>query len=72
MLISNRPEKIKLLTLVPLSWKQKEILDLFPVTKYMITESKNLLQEKGILDSPEPKKAGQYQKYCRISRTFLL
>ena len=46
MLISNRPEKIKLLTLLPLSWKQKDILDFFPVTKYMITESKNLLQEK--------------------------
>ena len=53
MLISNRPEKIKLLTLVPLSWKQKEILDFFLVTKYTITESKNLLQEKGILASPE-------------------
>ena len=62
MIISNRPEKIKLLTLVPLSWKQNEILDFFPVTKYMITESKKLLQEKGILASPEPKKGRSLPK----------
>ena len=62
MIISNRPEKIKLLTLVPISWKQNEILDFFPVTKYMITESKKLLQEKGILASPEPKKGRSLPK----------
>ena len=57
MLKSSRSEKITLLTLVPLSWKQKEIIEFFPVTKYMITESRRLLQEKGILSAPDPKTA---------------
>ena len=56
MLISNRNQKIQLLTLVPISWSHKDIEKEFNVTNYMVQISRKLLQKNGILSSPEKKK----------------
>ena len=55
VLISNRNQKIQLLTLIPTSWSHKSIEDEFNVTNYMVRTSRILLQDKGILSFPEKK-----------------
>ena len=56
MLISDRNQKIQLLTLVPISWSYKDIKKEFNVTNYMVQISRKLLQKNGILTYPEKKK----------------
>ena len=56
MVISNRNQKIQLLTLVPTSWSYKNIDQEFNVTNYMARTSRELLQNKVIPSYPEKKK----------------
>ncbi|XP_012560034.2 uncharacterized protein LOC105846148 [Hydra vulgaris] len=55
LLISNRNQKIQLLTLVPISWSHKDIEKEFNVTSYMVQISCKLLQKNGILSFIEKK-----------------
>ena len=56
ILISNRNQKIQLLTLVPISWSHKDIEKEFNVTNYMVQISRKLLQKNGILSFLEKKR----------------
>ena len=57
MTVSNREKKVQMLTLIPLSWTYEKIVSFFPnVTKYMVRQSRKLLNEKGILSKPDQRK----------------
>lgn len=52
---SKRSEKITILTLLPQSWSLKKIEEEFGVSNYMARKVKDLVKEKGILSTPNPK-----------------
>ena len=51
----KRSEKLRILTVLPKSWSLKKTMQVFGVTKYMAKQAKKLVQEKGVLSSPNPK-----------------
>ena len=53
--ISNRQEKIKVLTLVPPSWTIKDSSSYFGVPESMIKMARKLKREKGLLAEPKKK-----------------
>lgn len=53
--ISNKNEKFLILTSLPRSWSCAKIESEFGVTNYMARKSKKLVEEKGILSTPDPK-----------------
>ena len=52
---TKRSEQMQILTVVPQSWSRKQIQAEFGVSDYMARKSKQLVQDKGILSSPNPK-----------------
>lgn len=56
----NQSEKIRILTVLPMSWSQRKIATEFNTTRHTAAVAKNLVAEKGILSDPNPKKS------CRI------
>ena len=52
---TKRSEQLQILTILPQSWTRKRIRAEFGVSDYMARKSKQLVQEKGILSSPDPK-----------------
>ena len=52
--LSTRDEKIQILTLLPESWTQEEIKDIFGTTLYMVKLSKKIQQKKGLMSIPNP------------------
>ena len=58
LIISNRTEKLKLLTLTPASWTIQKTVEYFAVTKSMVETSHKLKKSKGILGEPD-KKSGK-------------
>ena len=51
----SRSERLRILTVLPKSWPLKKIMVVFGVSNYMARQAKKLVQEKGILSSPNPK-----------------
>ena len=51
----KRGEQMQILTLLPQSWSVKKIEKEFGVSNYMARKSKELVKEKGILSTPNPK-----------------
>ena len=54
-IISNRQEKIKVLTLVPPSWTIKDSSSYFGVPESIIKKARKLKSEKGLLAEPNKK-----------------
>ena len=52
---SKTSEKILVLTILPKSWSIRKIEHEFQATSYMVRKAKKLVEEKGILSSPNPK-----------------
>ena len=55
MLKSNKI-KIQILTLAPIDWSHKKVIEVFSVSEHMICKAYKLCLERGILTVPEPKK----------------
>ena len=51
----SRSEKLQVLTVLPKSWSLAKVQHEFGVSKYMAMKAKELVQEKGILSTPDPK-----------------
>ncbi|KAL5500029.1 hypothetical protein EMCRGX_G006272 [Ephydatia muelleri] len=51
----KRSEKVRILTILPKSWSVRKIMKEFGASNYMARQAKQLVQEKGILSSPNPK-----------------
>ena len=51
----KRSEQMQILTVLPQSWTRKRIQAEFGVSDYMARRSKQLVRDKGILSSPDPK-----------------
>lgn len=52
---SCRSEKMQILTVLPKSWSLVKIQSEFGVSRYMAIKAKDLVKEKGILSTPDPK-----------------
>ena len=52
---AKRSEQVQILTVLPRSWARKRIQSEFGVTDYMARKSKQLVKEKGVLSTPDPK-----------------
>ena len=51
----KRSEKVRILTILPKSWSVRNIMKEFGASNNMARQAKKLVQEKGILSSPNPK-----------------
>ena len=68
---SSSSEKIQILTVLPKSWSLSKIQTEFGVSRYMAKKAKDLVQEKGILASPNPKPGHSLpSKVVEIVRAF--
>jgi hypothetical protein len=54
-LSTSRSEQLQILTVLPQSWTHKKIQSVFQTSNYMARKSKQLVKEKGILSTPNPK-----------------
>lgn len=52
---TKKSEQLQILTVLPRSWTRKRIQGEFGVSDYMARKCKQLVREKGILSSPDPK-----------------
>lgn len=55
MSTKSRREQLQILTILPQSWALKRIQSEFQTSNYMARKSKQLVKEKGILSTPDPK-----------------
>ncbi|KAJ8884164.1 hypothetical protein PR048_016021 [Dryococelus australis] len=51
----NRQQKIRLLTSIPISCSRQRIMEEFEVSEYAVRQSRQILNEKGILSTPKPR-----------------
>lgn len=54
-LTKSRSERLRILTVLPKSWSIAKLMEEFSVTNYMARCAKKLVEEKGILSSPNSK-----------------
>ena len=52
---ARRSEKIQILTVLPKSWSVRRVEEEFGVSNFMARKAKQLVREKGILSTPDPK-----------------
>lgn len=52
---TSRSEKVQILTILPKSWSIRKIEREFKASNFMVRKAKQLVKEKGILSSPNPK-----------------
>lgn len=52
---TSRSERMRVLTVLPQSWSTRNVAKVFGVSSYLVTKAKQLVAEKGILSSPNPK-----------------
>ena len=52
---TSKSEKLQILTVLPQSWTHKKIQYVFQTSEYMARKSKQLIREKGIHSSPNPR-----------------
>jgi hypothetical protein len=52
---TKRSEKVLILTVLPKSWTNKRVANEFGASNYMVRKAKKLVEEKGILTTPNPK-----------------
>ena len=52
---TERSEKVQILTVLPQSWSIRRVQGEFGASDYMIRKAKDLVKEKGILSTPNPK-----------------
>ena len=52
---SSRSEKLTILTILPKSWSAAKMMSEFGVTNYMASSAKKLVENKGVLSSPNSK-----------------
>lgn len=53
--LTSRKEKVQILTILPMEWTLNKITSEFGATNYMAREVKQLVKEKGIMSTPDPK-----------------
>ena len=52
---SDRSGKVQILTVLPKSWSIRKVQEEFEATNYMVHKAKELVRQKGILSTPNPK-----------------
>jgi len=52
---ASRSEKVQILTVLPKSWSIRKVQTEFDAANYMVRKAKQLVEEKGILATPNPK-----------------
>ena len=59
---TNSTEQVKILTVLPKSWSQRKIVEEFGTTRHKALVAKKLVEEKGVLSDPNPKKGKTTEK----------
>ena len=54
--LKSTKSKIQLMTLLPTDWPISKVLEIFPVTQYVVKEARKIVKEKGVLVLPDKKK----------------
>lgn len=54
-LTNRKSEQVTILTLLPKSWSVRKVMNEFCTSQYLVTKARQLVKEKGILSSPNPK-----------------
>lgn len=57
--VSNKEEKIKIISLLPRTWSREKICEEFQVSERLVKLSRHLLKEQGILPTLQPKNASK-------------
>ena len=52
---TKRSEKVQILTVLPKSWTTRKVQDEFGASTYMVRKAKELVKQKGVLSTPNPK-----------------
>ena len=52
---TKRSEKVQILTVLPKSWTIRKVQDEFGASNYMVRKAKELVKQKGVLSTPNPK-----------------
>jgi len=52
---SERSEKVQILTVLPSSWSIRQVQEEFGASNYMVRKAKELVKQKGILSTPNPR-----------------
>ena len=52
---TKRSDKVLVLTVLPKSWTIRKVQEEFGASNYMVRKAKELVKEKGILSTPNPK-----------------
>jgi len=52
---TSRSEKLRILSVLPKSWSRQKIMKEFQCTQYIARQAKILVQEKGVLSTPNPR-----------------
>ena len=52
---AEKSEKVQILTILPKSWSIRRVQSEFGASNYMVRKAKDLVKEKGILSTPNPK-----------------
>lgn len=63
---TTRMQKIKILTLMPLHWSSFKLQSIFGVSKRLVSSSRELIQDKGILGSPNPKRGKKILNFGQL------
>ncbi len=58
---TEKSEKVQILTVLPKSWTVRKVQSEFGASNYMVRRAKELVKQKGILSTPNPK-PGHEQK----------
>ena len=53
--VTKRSEKVLVLTVLPKSWTIRKVQEEFGASNYMVRKAKELMKEKGVLSTPNPK-----------------
>jgi hypothetical protein len=52
---SSKSKKLSILTVLPKSWSRNKIINEFGCSEYLARQSKNLVKEKGVFSTPNPR-----------------
>ena len=69
---TSRSERMRVLTVLPQSWSIRKVANMFGVSRYLVRKAKELVAEKGILSSPNPKGGMTLPAKTEVVKNFYL
>ena len=70
--VTSRSERLTILTALPKSWSIAKVMEEFGVTNYMARSAKKLVEDKGVLSTPDSKAGSPLSNTTGAHKTILL